>query len=344
MSGARATPPPSPLRERGLAALVPLLAALCLLALSATSASAAAGPPVLSATSASGITETSATLGAMVDPDGKATRYRFEYITEAAYQANPEAERFAGAGQAPVPEATVPAKVSGSGDLEAGSNTVSGLLTTAGAFAAGQTISGPGIPAATTILAASPTELELSNAATATTPGAALLAEGAQPVSQPIEGLSPASAYRYRILATNNSPGNPVVAGPTRAFATYATPSAGLPDGRAYEQVTPVDKDGGDVTGPPSFLKAAIDGNAATFLSSGGVPGGEGAQELPLYLGSRGAGSWSTQGLLPPAGVGQNAKVIGWLPDFSQSFVVAESFATNPRQSALFARPATAAR
>ena len=134
------------------------------------------------------------------------------------------------------------------------------------------------------------------------------------------------------------------MAGPTRAFATYATPSAGLPDGRAYEQVTPVDKDGGDVTGPPSFLKAAIDGNAATFLSSGGVPGGEGAQELPLYLGSRGAGSWSTQGLLPPAPSGQNAKVIGWLPDFSQSFVVAESFATHPRQSALFARPATAAR
>jgi hypothetical protein len=75
--------------------------------------------------------------------------------------------------------------------------------------------------------------------------------------------LQPGESYRYRLAATNTTPGDPVVHGseqtltvpptprpapeapcPNEAFRTG--PSADLPDCRAYEQVTPVDKEGAE--------------------------------------------------------------------------------------------------
>ena len=49
-----------------------------------------------------------ATFHAEINPKGSATTYRFEYITDAAYQENPPAERFNGAAKAPT-SATPPA-------------------------------------------------------------------------------------------------------------------------------------------------------------------------------------------------------------------------------------------
>jgi hypothetical protein len=62
----------------------------------------------------------------------------------------------------------------GNGDIVAGSTQVTGLLTTAGAFAVGSEIQGMGIPAGTTIVSRSATELTLSNAATLTAAGVEL--------------------------------------------------------------------------------------------------------------------------------------------------------------------------
>ncbi len=76
-----------------------------------------------------------------------------------------------------------------------------------------------------------------------------------------LSGLSPGTTYDYRILATSTSPGNPVIPGapqtltvPTPApeeaqapcpnQALRTGPSADLPDCRAYEQLTPADKEG----------------------------------------------------------------------------------------------------
>jgi hypothetical protein len=78
---------------------------------------------------------------------------------------------------------------------------------------------------------------------------------------QDIPGLTAGETYHYRISATNDSLGNPVVHGaeetvtapvaasvgdegacPNQALRTG--PSANLPDCRAYEQLTPVDKEG----------------------------------------------------------------------------------------------------
>ena len=69
-------------------------------------------------------------------------------------------------------------QASGSGDIAVGSKNVTGLITTVGTFAVGREIQGTGIPAGTTIVSQSATELTLSNAATLTAAGVALATPG----------------------------------------------------------------------------------------------------------------------------------------------------------------------
>lgn len=75
---------------RALCATVLAACALVAPALSAGVAEAA-GPPLIEGTSVSEVTANSAKLHAEINPDGLSTTYRFEYLTEAAYQANLEA-------------------------------------------------------------------------------------------------------------------------------------------------------------------------------------------------------------------------------------------------------------
>jgi hypothetical protein len=66
----------------------------------------AAGPPGIPSLFVEGVTSTGAAPHASINPNGTATTYRFEYLTQAAYEANLEAEPprepFAGASFAPV--------------------------------------------------------------------------------------------------------------------------------------------------------------------------------------------------------------------------------------------------
>ncbi|HWL48867.1 MAG TPA: fibronectin type III domain-containing protein, partial [Acidimicrobiia bacterium] len=160
-----------------------------------------------------------------------------------------------------------------------------------------------------------------------------------------IEGLTPQSTYHFRIVAKN---ADGEVKGPDETFTTYQSPPVfgacpndslrtdqnpmfkfldylgeNLPDCRGYEQASPVDKNGLDVKGLPMWVKASPEGDAATFMASGGAGGNEGAQELPPSLSRRGADGWSTTGMLPPASLGQEAIVLGWTPDFSQVYSAA---------------------
>jgi hypothetical protein len=59
-------------------------------------------PPSVESESVSAVTSSTATLGAQINPKGSETRYAFQYITEAAYEANEPADRFAGATEAPL--------------------------------------------------------------------------------------------------------------------------------------------------------------------------------------------------------------------------------------------------
>jgi hypothetical protein len=189
---------------------------------------------------------------------------------------------------------------------------------------------------------------------------------GATPFAATVEGLAPATAYRFRAVAENLSheraegpdlgfktlaPAQPFGPCPNEAFrsgefAAPGHPSALLPDCRAYEQASPVAKNGNDILGIQPLAKAADDGSAVSFGTTFGLPGGEGAQALPPYLASRGEGEagWQTSGLLPPATAGQEAQLMGWLPDFSAAYARADRIAS-PRTEALFElRPGSTAK
>jgi hypothetical protein len=340
---------------RGLLALA-LLAATLIVPASAS----AATPPTVTATSAAEVTETSATLQGKINSGGKKTEYRFEYITLAAYKA--DGESFGeGTVSVPSPEASIPGRPKATGDLTEGSTAVASLNVLEGALDVGQAISGPGIQLETTIAALGEGILTLSKPATATAT-VELLATGPQPVSTSVAGLNPGASYRLRIGAHNTS--GPVE-GQTVSFATLAPtpafgpcpndlfrnggpgvlvppthPSATLPDCRAYEQVSPTEKNGADVVGEPNTLAAALDGQAVTFLSGFGMPGGEGSQTFPTFLASRSGVGWSSTGLLPPAAAGSSANLLGHTPDLAYS--IAEAQRLNPQgsayESALFLR------
>jgi hypothetical protein len=281
---------------------------------------------------------TSAMITAGIDPNGEDTGFVVQYLTEAAFQANSPGERFAGAQQAPVSgEREVPVTITGIGNLKAGSHFVTEAGTSAGAFGSGERISGPGIPAGTTIESLqSPSELKLSKPASETKKGVALTATGPRPVSQLLSGLSPNTAYRFRFRATN---AGGVTTGAGAKFTTDALPgelqaeevgcanvslrqgfAALLPDCRAYEMVSPPTKLG-EVIAPeplggtcPSLgclpgsgermrpMQSAPDGGSVVYSGqpfSAGLSGGQNT-----YLSGRGGPGWSLDALNPLAAVG----------------------------------------
>lgn len=88
---------------------------------------------------------------------------------------------------------------------------------------------------------------------------------------------------------------------PNQAFRTGF--SAGLPECRAYEMVTPPDKGGGApgglilAEGRPGF-EVASDGNRVAFFSHDSFPGS--VAGTGSYLATRGGADWSSQNLVPP--------------------------------------------
>jgi hypothetical protein len=143
-----------------------------------------------------------------------------------------------------------------------------------------------------------------------------------QPALQHLSALKAATAYRYRILATNSAaPAG--VAGPALAFTTqpgasgaleecpnaqlrFENGSFALPDCRAWEMVSPAEKNGGAIQGPGQnfggdVLQAAPDGEAATFSSASSF--GEGAKGAPpasQYIARRSAAGWVTENVTGP--------------------------------------------
>jgi hypothetical protein len=140
-------------------------------------------------------------------------------------------------------------------------------------------------------------------------------------VSALAAGLSPASAYRFRIVAQSEA-GEAEADAP---FATYATPqidtncpnqplrtglSALLPDCRAYELVTPADTNGHPPFGQsrsaqlfPSRLSSPAGERLSFKINGGGLPaiGNTGSFFGDPYLARRGQGGWQSEFTGPSA-------------------------------------------
>ncbi len=151
-------------------------------------------------------------------------------------------------------------------------------------------------------------------------------------VSQSITGLQPGTTYHFRIVATSSVA---TTTGPDATFETYSQApvldacandslrtalGARLPDCRAYEQVTPMGKNGNNPIGGVDFLEASDAGDAISYVVQGGIPGGDGAQNWTSFLARRGKSDWSSSGMYPPASTGPEATISGWTSDFSTVF------------------------
>ena len=129
-----------------------------------------------------------------------------------------------------------------------------------------------------------------------------LLASGSQPVkvTAQVSGLSPDSVYHFRLVASNASGSTE---GPDQEFITLN--SAGLPDNRGFELVSPADKGrGGEVgdipivdfqTGP----QAADDGNAFAVPLMNVSPATAGG--FTRFLASRTDAGWQNTQVSAPS-------------------------------------------
>ncbi len=201
---------------------------------------AAAGAPVIASTWVQEVNATSADLHVKINPNGLATKYLFEYISDAALQANQATghEDFAGALKKP--------------------------------------LSPTGISSGTSF---------------------------EEPVPQHISALAPLTTYHYRAVATNSAA---TTVGPERILATEeATNAFALPDGRGWEMVSPVEKNGGAIKGPGGVFgggtfQAAAQGGSLTYTTTSSFSGPQGNPGASQYLSTRGSATWSTANITGP--------------------------------------------
>ncbi len=150
--------------------------------------------------------------------------------------------------------------------------------------------------------------------------------EALKEVSVQVDGLQAGTTYRYRIVATDRCKPDPAPLceffEPEDTFTTFvgvspivdcpnhalraAGSGAFLPDCRAYEMVSPVDKNGSNVepvfniNGYPAGLEqAAVDGGSITYSSYKAFGDIAAAPYTNQYLARRGSGGWLNEAISP---------------------------------------------
>jgi hypothetical protein len=155
-----------------------------------------------------------------------------------------------------------------------------------------------------------------------------------------LEGLQPGTTYHYRFVAQSGG-GGPVrgvggkvgTDGEESAFTTYPTPappradcpnqqfrsgfSAPLPDCRAFEMVSPVDKNNGDIKAlfdisnyATALDQSATSGDRFTYSSYRAFADPKAAPYTIQYMASRSEGEgWSSKAIVPPQGLSADITV-----------------------------------
>jgi hypothetical protein len=116
--------------------------------------------------------------------------------------------------------------------------------------------------------------------------------------SAAVQHLEPDETYHYRVVATNKEG---TVYGPDQMFTTFQAGGGGLPDGRAWEMVSPLDKNGGDIIGglDEHANQASLDGEKVSFFSQAAFAGGLGNLGTNTYVATRTPNGWATQNIIP---------------------------------------------
>lgn len=165
-----------------------------------------------------------------------------------------------------------------------------------------------------------------------------------EPVAATAElgGLQPDTTYHFRFVA-ESSGGGPTF-GPDETFTTFppepAPPAcanddfrigfaAFLPDCRAYEMVSPLDKNNGDIRAGVNvsnleqlYAQASLDGGKLTYSSATAFGDTEGAPYASQYIASRDPSTgWATHSITPP----RETNIAGGSSDFLSNQFVAFS-------------------
>jgi hypothetical protein len=138
----------------------------------------------------------------------------------------------------------------------------------------------------------------------------------AHAVSAELEGLQEFTPYHYRLSFTTLAG---AFSGKDEVFRTLGP--SGLADGRRYEQVSPVDKNGSDIE--PGIGVASVEGNRLVTRSIGGFAGSPTALlSGTQYLSTRGTDGWSTEGISLPGGqLSAGAGYEVFTPDLSKGVI-----------------------
>jgi hypothetical protein len=137
-----------------------------------------------------------------------------------------------------------------------------------------------------------------------------------------LDNLAPGTTYHYRFVAESGGGGPVFAEGTFRTFAAPSTlppcpndafrvgPAASLPDCRAYEMVSPLDKGNGDVApwearsgSFPRYFEmdlAAPSGSRFTYTAAFGFGGPEGTGFVSQYLTERTPAGWGSEPISPP--------------------------------------------
>jgi hypothetical protein len=148
-------------------------------------------------------------------------------------------------------------------------------------------------------------------------------------VTQAISNLQPETTYHYRLVATNSLGTSE---GSDRTFTTDA--AGGSTPQRAYEQVTPIDKNGAFPTAITNH-QTADDGNATAIATTAGSSSdAETADIFSNYLARRTEDGWENwKPIDPPRNVMPEAGIVAGLtaamsPDFNHALVVSNRVLT----------------
>jgi hypothetical protein len=150
-----------------------------------------------------------------------------------------------------------------------------------------------------------------------------------QAVSEKIDNLAPGTTYHFRLVAQN---ADATTASPDVAFTTTGAPDScpnaalrsgfgfALPDCRAYEQASQVDKGGAHALTDGNTV-AAADGSGITWAVVAGISTSGGASQPTPVAARRVNGAWVTNGLIPlTSSVNGVATMSGVDPNLTTSF------------------------
>ena len=164
-----------------------------------------------------------------------------------------------------------------------------------------------------------------------------------------LKGLSPATTYHYRFVA-ESSGGGPTL-GLETALTTFPIGSPPLPDGRAYEMVSPAAENNAELGVPTEQVRggvgglvnlsvipqqASTNGEAITYASFTAFDDPESAPGATQYLSRRSPSGWSTENITPEFVEGSTRDpLVGFSTDLSRGFVISRQPTLVPSDPAL---------